>query len=71
MSELEQADLLLVDDRPENLLTLENILEDLDCHVLKATSGHEALRLVLKHDFALILLDVPALSTGSRDSKGR
>ncbi len=58
MSELEQASLLLVDDRPENLYVLENILSDLDCHLLKATSGQEALRLVLKHELALVLLDV-------------
>lgn len=58
MLSLEKANLLLVDDRPENLLALENILEDLDCHVLKATSGQKALRLILKYDFALILLDV-------------
>ncbi len=58
MSELEQASLSLVDDRPENLYVLENILAGLDCQLLKATSGQEALRLVLKHELALVLLDV-------------
>lgn len=50
--------LLLVDDRPENLLALESILDDLDCMLFKAISGPEALRLVIKHDFALALIDV-------------
>ena len=58
MVELEKPNILLVDDRPENLLVLESILEEMDCHLFKATSGQEALRLVLKHDFDLALLDV-------------
>ncbi len=58
MPEIGKVNLLLVDDRPENLLALENVLDGLDCHLFKATSGHEALRLTLKHDFALVLLDV-------------
>ncbi len=58
MPDIEKANLLLVDDRPENLLALEHVLEDLDCHMFKVTSGPEALRLVLNHHFALVLLDV-------------
>ena len=58
MRGIEKSKLLLVDDRPENLLALESALEDLDCQVFKATSGNEALRMVLKHNFALALLDV-------------
>jgi signal transduction histidine kinase len=50
--------ILLVDDRPANLLTLETILEDLGQDIIKATSGKEALRHLLKDDFAVILLDV-------------
>ncbi len=50
--------ILLVDDRPANLLTLEAILEDLGQELVKATSGKEALRHVLREDFAVILLDV-------------
>ena len=50
--------ILLVDDRPANLLTLESILEDLGQDLVKATSGKEALRHLLKDDFAVILLDV-------------
>jgi signal transduction histidine kinase/DNA-binding NarL/FixJ family response regulator len=50
--------LLLVDDRPENLLALEAILEPLGQIMVRATSGEEALRQVLVNDFAVILLDV-------------
>jgi serine phosphatase RsbU (regulator of sigma subunit) len=49
---------LLVDDQPSNLLTLEAILGDLQLGLVKAQSGTEALRCLLKDDFALILLDV-------------
>jgi CheY-like chemotaxis protein len=58
MVELEKPNILLVDDRPENLLALESALEELDCNMFKAISGQEALRLVLKHKFDLALLDV-------------
>ncbi len=50
--------LLLVDDRPENLLALEAILEPLGQTLISAHSGDEALMCVLQHDFAAILLDV-------------
>jgi signal transduction histidine kinase len=50
--------ILLVDDRPANLLTLESILEDLGQELVQATSGKEALRHLLRDDFAVILLDV-------------
>jgi len=50
--------ILLVDDRPANLLTLESILEDLGQDMVKASSGKEALRHLLKEDYAVILLDV-------------
>ena len=51
-------DILIVDDRPENLLTLEHLLESPDLNIVRATSGQEALGLLLDHDFALVLLDV-------------
>ena len=54
----EKVDILLVDDRPENLLALEAILEPLGESLVRATSGDEALRCVLTRDFACILLDV-------------
>jgi CheY-like chemotaxis protein len=49
---------LLVDDRPENLLAMQSILEDLGQNLVCAASGHEALRFLLIEDVALILLDV-------------
>lgn len=53
-----RVEILLVDDRPENLLALEAILEPLGQHLVSAHSGEEALKCVLQHDFAAILLDV-------------
>ena len=53
-----QANVLLVDDRPENLLAMESILADLGQNLIRAGSGKEALRYLLVEDFALILLDV-------------
>jgi PAS domain S-box-containing protein len=52
------VDVLLVDDRNENLLALEAILEPLGLHLIRATSGEEALREVLRRELAVILLDV-------------
>jgi PAS domain S-box-containing protein len=57
MSE-QRPKLLLVDDRPENLLALEAILEPLGQELVRASSGEEALRRLLQEDFAAILLDV-------------
>ncbi|HEX6058264.1 MAG TPA: ATP-binding protein [Gemmatimonadaceae bacterium] len=54
----ERVRLLLVDDRPENLLALEAILEPLGQEMVRANSGEEALREILAGDFAAILLDV-------------
>ncbi len=54
----EPVDILIVDDRPENLLALEAILEPLGQHVVRASSGEDALRCLLEREFALILLDV-------------
>ena len=53
-----KARILLVDDRPENLLALEAILSSLDQSLVRATSGEEALKALLAEDFAVILLDV-------------
>ncbi len=53
-----QASLLLVDDNNENLVALEAILEPLGQELVLARSGEEALRELLRHDFAAILLDV-------------
>jgi diguanylate cyclase (GGDEF)-like protein/PAS domain S-box-containing protein len=54
----EKINLLLVDDRVENLLALEAIIEKEEYNLVKAYSGEEALKCLLKYDFAAILLDV-------------
>jgi PAS domain S-box-containing protein len=53
-----RTNLLLVDDRRENLIALEAILEPLGQNLVRAESGFEALRHLLTTDFAVILLDV-------------
>lgn len=50
--------ILLVDDRPENLISLEALLSDQGYELVRALSGNDALLLTLKQDFALVLLDV-------------
>ena len=52
------ASIVLVDDRPDKLLALESILENLHQNLVKVRSGDEALRQLLARDFAVILLDV-------------
>jgi PAS domain S-box-containing protein len=54
----EPVEILIVDDRPENLLALEAILEPLGQILVRAGSGDEALRKLLSHNVAMILLDV-------------
>lgn len=54
----EPAKILLVDDRPDKLVALTAVLTELGQELMVAHSGKEALRLVLNHDFAVILLDV-------------
>jgi PAS domain S-box-containing protein len=53
-----KANVLLVDDEPTNLLALEAALEGRGLNLVKAVSGEEALRHLLKEEFAVILLDV-------------
>jgi PAS domain S-box-containing protein len=53
-----KANILIVDDRPDKLLALEAVLASLDQNLVQARSGKEALRQLLKADFAVILLDV-------------
>jgi len=54
----ERPSVLLVDDRPENLLALTAVLEPLEVRLVSAGSGEEALRALLGEDFAVVLLDV-------------
>lgn len=54
----EKANILLVDDRDENLVALEAILSSLDQNMIRARSGDEALRALLTNEFAVILLDI-------------
>jgi CheY-like chemotaxis protein len=49
---------LLVDDHPPNLLALEAVLAPLGLRLVRATSGNEALRQLLREEFAAIILDV-------------
>lgn len=52
------VNILLVDDRPENLLAMSELLDDPSFRAITAESGREALRLLLETEFAVILLDV-------------
>jgi PAS domain S-box-containing protein len=53
-----KANVLLVDDQSANLVALESVLQDPGLHLVKAASGQEALRHLLRDEFAVILLDV-------------
>ena len=53
-----KANILVVDDRSDKLLALEAVLSSLGQNLIQARSGKEALRQLLKQDFAVILLDV-------------
>jgi len=50
--------ILIVDDKPENLKALRKVLKDLDVELVEATSGNDALKASLRHDFILALLDI-------------
>src|SRR5665647_1253872 len=50
--------ILIVDDKPENLKALRKVLKDLDIELVEATSGNDALKATLHHDFTLALLDI-------------
>ncbi|HEY9677818.1 MAG TPA: ATP-binding protein [Drouetiella sp.] len=58
MTASDQINILLVDDRPENLLVLKATLGSLGCNLVEAQSGKEALKYLLEKEFAVILLDV-------------
>jgi len=50
--------ILIVDDKPANLLAMEGLLDEVGAELLTVSSGHEALAMLLKYEFALVLLDV-------------
>jgi signal transduction histidine kinase len=58
MSAQDPSKLLIVDDLPENLRALDALIRDERRQVFQATSGEEALSLMLEHEFALAILDV-------------
>jgi PAS domain S-box-containing protein len=58
MNDTTKVNILMVDDQPAKLLSYEAILANLDAHLIKARSGREGLELLLKHDVAVVLLDV-------------
>src|SRR5262245_48661038 len=53
-----KVNILLVDDRNENLLALEGVLNKLGENLVEVTSGSEALKFLLRNDAAVILMDV-------------
>lgn len=53
-----KVNILMVDDQPAKLLSYETILAELDENLISATSGRQALDLLLKHEIAIILMDV-------------
>ncbi|HEU4350834.1 MAG TPA: response regulator [Burkholderiales bacterium] len=55
---VDKAKILLVDDEPKSLFALQELLSALGQNLMVAQSGEEALRLALRNDFAVILLDV-------------
>src|SRR5579883_903323 len=58
MAVSEKVNILMVDDQPAKLLSYEAILNELGENLIKATSAREALEHLLKHDVAVVLMDV-------------
>jgi response regulator RpfG family c-di-GMP phosphodiesterase len=54
----ERASILLVDDMEDNLIALEAVLGSLNEPLVRARSGEEAMKALLRQQFALVLLDV-------------
>ncbi|MCX6285396.1 MAG: response regulator [Bacteroidetes bacterium] len=57
-SNTEKFNILIVDDRQENLITLETIITSPELNIIKALSGNEALAIMIEHEISLVLLDV-------------
>ncbi|HTI79190.1 MAG TPA: response regulator, partial [Acetobacteraceae bacterium] len=58
MSPSEKVNILLVDDQPAKLMSYEVILSELGENLIKANSATEALHHLLRHEFAVVLIDV-------------
>jgi PAS domain S-box-containing protein len=58
MSEEDSMNILMVDDEPAKLLSYEVILADLGANLIKASSGTQAMNVLLKTDIAVVLMDV-------------
>jgi PAS domain S-box-containing protein len=58
MASKKRINILAVDDKAENLLAIEQVLDSPEINLVKALSGNEALALMFDYDFALVLLDV-------------
>ena len=54
----DEANLLIVDDLPENLLALDALLKGPGIHVHQAESAEQALELLLRHEFSLTILNL-------------
>ena len=54
----DQTEVLVVDDNPAKILSIKSVLESLHLNIVVAESGQAALRLLMDHEYALILLDV-------------
>ncbi len=55
---IEPVNILIVDDRPENITAMEATLKCREYNLLSASSGEEALAVMAAHDIALVLLDI-------------
>lgn len=55
---VEKSKILIVDDKQENLFAIKETLKEVDVDIILASSGNEALKNTLHHEFALIILDV-------------
>jgi signal transduction histidine kinase/DNA-binding response OmpR family regulator len=62
------TNILVVDDLPEKLLAYRTILDELGQNIITAVSGEEALKAVLRNDFAVILLDVQMPGMGGMET---
>ncbi|MFE4535914.1 two-component system response regulator [Streptomyces scopuliridis] len=67
----DRASILLVDDLEDNLVALEAVLASLDEPLVRARSGEEAVRALLREPFALILLDVRMPGMDGFETAGR